>query len=82
MNIALKMVFISSLNFLLCKQTIAGAVILNDTTPLELSETLLYHVKMQEPTAQLEERLAKLSKKQLQKGLPDDDAKKTLTSFF
>jgi hypothetical protein len=57
-----------------------GTVFANDSSArrvLQLSETLLYQVKTGDSTAPTEQLLAALSKRSLQKALPDDAAKKT-----
>jgi Protein of unknown function, DUF547 len=48
-----------------------------DTLLLQLSERLLYRVKIQEPVDEIEKKLNSFAKKDLKKGLPDDAAKKT-----
>jgi hypothetical protein len=48
-----------------------------DTTLLKLSEDLLYHVKTDEPIAELVYDIAKIDLKQLIKGLNNDNAIKT-----
>lgn len=48
-----------------------------DTTLLKLSEDLLYNVKTEAPTAELENNLAKFDLKHLIDGLNNDDAIKT-----
>lgn len=54
-----------------------NAVVMPDSSLLKLSESLLYNVKTEEPTADIEKELSVIDKKRIVEGLNNDKAIKT-----